>query len=352
MNYKFRLLDKKTALDWIIFLVVAVFLVCLNFYFLIDVSHKYWFLEAQSLPLPQKIVFNPENKDPAYFIFQNTIGIFANFASFFTFIISLSLFLKFKALLSVEKNISFWHVLPYLFVLSFLHEGIQVRIALALSFALWSIVMFAQKKWLLSFILLMVGGTFHLSVLTFLIIPIAIMLHDRFGHRFLYVTMAFTLLLSLTRIIPDVMHYLGQATNARFMLYSGDFYSLQNKTGLFQYFFIFVGALTTFVWLYYKPSSELWSRLKKIGLTSGCLAVVMLTVFHFNVVVSSRLADLLLLPLLLVLGANLFQLKERRQWFVLWGMTLSLIGYGILRGIVSFKPTLIQEFLKYINSFI
>jgi drug/metabolite transporter (DMT)-like permease len=148
------------------------------------------------------------------------------------------------------------------------------------------------------------------------------------------------------------MHYLGQATNARFMLYSGDFYSLQNKTGLFQYFFIFVGALTTFVWLYYKPSSELWSRLKKIGLTSGCLAVVMLTVFHFNVVVSSRLADLLLLPLLLVLGANLFQLKERRQWFLLWGMTLSLIGYGILRGIVSFKPTLFQEFLKYINSFI
>jgi hypothetical protein len=75
-------------------------------------------------------------------------------------------------------------------------------------------------------------------------------------------------------------------------------------------------------------------------------------VFHFNVVVSSRLADLLLLPLLLVLGANLHQLKEQRQWFLLWGMTLSLIGYGILRGIVSFKPTLIQEFLKYINSFI
>jgi hypothetical protein len=178
------------------------------------------------------------------------------------------------------------------------------------------------------------------------------MLHDRFGHRFLYVIIAFTILLSLTSIVPDVMHYIGRLTNARFMAYSESFYSIQNKSGLFQYYFVFVGFLTVFVWRYYKPSSELWSRLKKVGLTSGCLAVVILMVFHFNVVVSSRLADLLLLPLLLVLGANLHQLKEQRQWFLLWGMTLSLIGYGILRGIVSFKPALIQESLKYINSFI
>ncbi len=352
MNYKFGQFYKKPALRHISFLAALGFLVWLNLYFLIDSAYKQWFLEAQSLSQSQRIFFNPENKDPAYFILQNTIGIFVNFPSFFTLIISLSLLLKINALSSIEKSISFWHVLPYLFVLSFLHEGIQVRIALALSFALWAIITYVRKKWLLAFILLLVGGTFHMSTLTFLIVPLAMMLHDRFGNRFLYVTIAFTLLLSLTSIVPDMMQYLGQLTNARFMLYSGDFYSLQNKTGLFQYFFIFVGALTAFVWLYYKPSSELWSRLKKVGLTSGCLAVVMLTVFHFNVVVSSRLADLLLLPLLLVLGANLHQLKEQRQWFILWGMTLSLIGYGILRGIVSFRPAIIQEFLKYINSFI
>jgi hypothetical protein len=345
-------IPKKNYINYLPFSLIASFLIWLNLYFLIDGDYRRMFEVGQSLAFNQKVISPFLYKDPGYFLLQNTIGMAANFSTFFIIIISLSLFLKFKALLSVEKDISFWHVLPYLFALSFLHEGIQVRIALALSFALWAIIMYVREKWLLAFLLILLGGSVHLSALTFLIVPAVIMIHDRFGHRFLYMTIAFTLLLSLTSIIPDVMHYVGRLTNARFMAYSESFYSIQNKSGLFQYYFIFVGFLTVFVWCYYKPSSELWSRLKKVGVTSGCLAVVILMVFHFNVVVSSRLADLLLLPLLLVLGANLHQLKEQRQWFLLWGMTLSLIGYGILRGIVSFKPALIQESLKYINSFI
>jgi hypothetical protein len=345
-------LTTKNTFNYFSLSVTIGFLIWLNLHFLIDNHYRQMFEVAQSLTVKQKIIAPFLFKDPGYFLLQNLIGIFFDFKAFFSIIISLSLFLKFKALLSVEKDISFWHVLPYLFALSFLHEGIQVRIALALSFALWAIVMYVREKWLLAFLLLLVGGTFHLSSLTFLIIHFSMMLHDRFGRRFIYVTIFLTLLVSLTSIVPDVMHYVGRATNARFMEYAENFYSIQNKSGLFQYYFIFVGFLTVFVWRYYKPSSELWSRLKKVGLTSGCLAVVILMVFHFNVVVSSRLADLLLLPLLLVLGANLHQLKEQRQWFLLWGMTLSLIGYGILRGIVSFKPELIQESLKYINSFI
>ena len=342
----------KNHLDYLYFSLIAAFLIWLNLHFLIDLDYLKMFEVSQSLSFNQKLISPFLSKDAGYFLLQNVLGSFLNFTVFFSLIISISFFLKFKALLNIERHVSFWYVLPYLFVLSFLHEGIQVRIALALSFALWAIIMYVREKWLLAFLLILLGGSVHLSVLTFLIIPFVMMLHDQFGHRFLYVTIAFTLLLSLTSIIPDVMHYVGRLTNARFMAYSESFYSIQNKSGLFQYYFIFVGFLTVFVWHYYKPSSELWSRLKKVSLTSGCLAVVILMVFHFNVVVSSRLADLLLLPLLLVLGANLHQLKEQRQWFLLWGMTLSLIGYGILRGIVSFKPELIQESLKYINSFI
>jgi hypothetical protein len=70
------------------------------------------------------------------------------------------------------------------------------------------------------------------------------------------------------------------------------------------------------------------------------------------VVVSSRLADLLLLPLLLVLGATLHQLMQQGKWLLLGCMTLMLIGYGILRGIVSFKPQIIPDIMRYLNSLI
>lgn len=343
---------KQNLFYCLAFALIASGLTWLNLHFLIDNSYLQMFEVGQSLNLAQKITTPFFLKDPGYFIFQNITGIFLNFNAFFVVIIFLSLFIKFKALLYIEKDVSIWLVLPYLFVLGFLHEGIQVRIALALSFVLWATIFYVREKWLLAILLALIGGTFHLSALAFIFVWLAMILYDRLGHRFLYLTIFFTLLFSLTSIVPDVMYYLGRLTNARFMLYSESFYAIQNKSGLFHYYFIFVGILTAFVWRYYQPMSDLWVRLKKVGLTSGCLAVVVLLVFHFNVVVSSRLADLLLLPLLLVLGVTLHQLKEQRRWFLLWGMTLSLITYGILRGIVSFKPQIIQNLLNQINSFI
>jgi hypothetical protein len=342
----------KNQLDYLYFSLFAAILIWLNLHFLIDLDYLKMYEVSQSLSVNQKFISPFLSKDPGYFILQNAAGFFFDFNVFFSIVISISLYLKFRALLSIEGNPSFWHVLPYLFVLSFLHEGIQVRIALALSLALWAIIMYAKEKWLLALLLILLGGSVHLSALTFILVLIVLMMHERFGHRFLYGTIALTLLLSLTSFIPDLMHYFGRVTNARFMAYSENFYSIQNKSGLFQYFFVFIGVLTAFVLRYHQPSTELWLRLKKVGLASGCLAIAILMVFHFNVVVSSRLADLLLLPLLLVLGATLHQIMQQGQWLLLGCMTLMLIGYGILRGIVSFKPALIQECLKYINSFI
>lgn len=347
-----KTVSTRLAFGSVIYLMTGLFLSILNLYFLIDKDYKLMFELGRDLSISQKLISPFFYKDPGYFIFQNISGIFFNFNTFFIAIIFLSLFIKFKALLSIEKNISVWHVLPYLFGLSFLHEGIAVRIALALSFGLWAIIFYVRQKWLLAILLLIIGGTVHLSVLAFIFVWLAMILHDRLGHRFVYAAIFFTLLFSLTSVVPDVMHYLGRLTNARYMAYSESFYAIQNKSGLFQYFFIFVGVLTAFVWRYHEPASELWARLKKVGVTSGCLAVVILLVFHFNVVVSSRLADLLLLPLLLVLGVTLYQLKKQRRWFLLLGMTSVLMIYGILRGIVSFKPQMIQDLLKYINSFI
>jgi hypothetical protein len=70
------------------------------------------------------------------------------------------------------------------------------------------------------------------------------------------------------------------------------------------------------------------------------------------VVVSSRLADLLLLPLLLLLGAIWHQLMQQGKLLLSGCMTLMLIGYGILREIVSFKPQIIPDIMRYLNSLI
>jgi hypothetical protein len=283
---------------------------------------------------------------------QNLTGIFFGFNTFFLIIIFSSLFIKFKALLNIQKNISVWHVLPYLFVLSFLHEGIQVRIALALSIGLWAIIFYARKNYVLAIIILLIASTFHITVLTFLLVAVTLYLYQCFKHRFIYLAVFFTLLFSFTSFLPDALHALGRMTNARFMSYSEGFYEIQNKSGLFQYFFVFVGVLTAFVWRYDESKTELWRGLKHVGVASGCLAVSILLVFGFNVVLSSRLADLLLLPLLLVLGSTLSQLRDQRRWVLLGGMTFTLVFYGILRWVVSFKPQIIQGLSKQLSSFL
>jgi hypothetical protein len=56
------------------------------------------------------------------------------------------------------------------------------------------------------------------------------------------------------------------------------------------------------------------------------------------VVIASRLADLLLLPVVLVLGAALVQLVEQKKRLLLAVLILLLLAYGGARGLVTYLP--------------
>lgn len=331
------------------FVLIAAGLSALNLYFLVDDSYSRLFYESQALSAWQKLTVFSLLKDPAYFILQNLLGSFVSFPIFFILIIFTSLLIKFRALLYLEKPISLWHVMPYLAVLGFLHEGIQVRIALALSVALWSLVLFVKDQQWRSLLVLLLASTFHLSVLAFLLVYVLVVLHQRFGRRFLFLSILLLGLIIFTNIVPELMEFFGRMTNARYMAYAQSLTEAPNKTGLFQYYFIFIAFLVAFVGYFYQPSAISWVRLKELAMTSACLAIAILLILRFNVIVSSRLADLLLLPLALALGATLVQLRDARQYVLLWGMTFILLVYGGLRGLISFNPQLFKSLVSHLR---
>ena len=316
-----------------------VVLTAVNLHWLIDDWYSYSFSINASQDFLTRIFTIDYARDPAYFLVQASLAGLLNFQMFFGLLIFACLALKFSALLQVNSMPTILDVAPYLLVLGFLHEGIQMRIAIALSIALWAIVYFAKNQRGLALCILAFASAFHISASAFFIVFLLLYLYERFGRAVLIVGVIATAILAYTTFVSDLLIWVGVATNARFLVYSqGIAFENQNSTGLFLYFVLFMIFLTAFVWYFYRSATEVWKNLYRLALTSGLLAIAILQVFRFNVVVSSRLADLLLLPVLLVLGATLTQLKNEKRYWPLALMLLALIFYCAARGFVSFNP--------------
>lgn len=327
------------------FLLVWATLTAVNLHWLIDDWYRYSFSVNTNQDFLTRITTIVYTKDPAYFLVQAGLAGFVNFEVFFGLLIFTCLALKFSALLQVTPRPGLLDVAPYLLVLGFLHEGIQMRIAIALSIAIWAIIFYAKNQRLLAWMVLAFASTFHISASTFFVVFLLMYMYERWGRASIFVGVFIGAVLAYTPFIPVLLIEIGKLTNARFMIYSqGVVFENQNSTGLFQYFVLFVIFLTSFVWRYYKPATAVWSNLYRIALTSGFLAVAVLQIFRFNVVVSSRLADLLLLPVLLVLGATLTQLKNNKKYLPLAIMFAALIFYCAARSFISFNPVLFRTF--------
>lgn len=340
------LADKCIARNEVIgFLFAWAVLTGINLFWGIDVSYRQWFEANSSLDFLVRVSELNFFKDPFYFLIQAIFSGLINFELFFAGLIFLCLAFKFSALLQVNRSPTILDVLPYFLVLGFLHEGIQMRIAIALSIAIWSIILYAKNQRFLALFILALASTFHISASTFFAVFFLLFAFERWGRISIFIWIAIAVVLAYTPFIPTLLIEVGRLTNARFLLYSeGVVFENQNSTGLFQYFILFVIFLTGFIWRYYKPISSVWSNLYRMALASGFLAIAILQIFRFNVVVSSRLADLLLLPVLLVLGATLTQLKNEREYFPLFVMSLALIFYCAARAFISFNPVLFRTF--------
>jgi len=322
------------------FLAIWLMLTAINLHWLIDGWYQYSFNLNRSQSFLLRIQGLDFSKDPSYFLVQAGLSSFVTFEVFFGLLIFLCLALKFFALLQVNNRPGILDVAPYLLVLGFLHEGIQMRIAIALSIALWAIIYFAKNQRALALLILAFACTFHISVSAFFLVFFLVFLYERFGVGVIIFGIFLSAIMAYTSFIPDLLIWVGEVFHARFLSYSqGDALKNQNSTGLFQYFVLFVIFNVAVVWSCFTPESLIWKKLYQITLASGLLAISILQIFRFSVVVSSRLADLLLLPVLLVLGSALTQLKDKRRYWVLSLVILVLGFYCAARGYVSFHPT-------------
>jgi len=320
---------------------VWIVLLVLTYAFSRDIfAYHCWFDDALALPPANRFFgLNGYIRDPAYYLLQAFGSMFLPFEVFFAILILAALVIKLFALLQLSTKPSLLEALPYILVLSFLHEGTQVRVALALSFALWAIIWFAQGKLTQAFLILCVAVTFHLSVIPFFLIFLLLILYDRLGFWIFPVIAFISAFLAYSSVVSDLVITWGEATHARYMAYSvGDIYLRQNSSGLFQYFSFFVVMLTILVWRLHQPNTKTWRELKKIALISGFLAIIFLQLFRFNVVIASRLADLLLLPLTLVLGSALVGLKQNHKKKLFWMVMILLVGYCCVRSLVTYHP--------------
>ena len=316
-------------------------IMALNFSYSRDVlTYQCWFDDALELTSTNRFS-SPKGyfHDPAFFATQGLGAALLPFEAFFSLLVFAALLLKLLALIEVTPNPTWLDVAPYVFVLSFLHEGTQVRVAIALSIALWALIYFVKDKPIRALLVLGVGAAFHVSVAAFLVVLLLTVVYKRFGLWPFIVMMGAAVFLSFSPYVLELVLQWGEAHQARYMAYAkGAIYRSQNSSGLFGYFPIFVGAITLMTWQLYKPKDEVWSKLKQIALISGFLAVVVLLVFRFNVVIASRLADLLLLPVVLVLGAALVQLKQHKRIVWLSLVMIFLVSYAAARGFVTFRP--------------
>lgn len=276
--------------------------------------------------------------EPGYYFIQALFAGFLSYSEFIGVVLLICLSIKYFALLKVSPKPTWGLVLPYLFILGFLHEGTQIRVALALSIILWSFIYWAQARIWLAFLLVLVAAIFHISAVLFMLVFLVIILGRYFGVKIYLLLLGVAALLAIPDISGFILIKVGELTNARYLSYArGPIARALNVTGLFQYYFIFPALLGLIIWRLSKPKNLMESRLSELAIVSSACAIVVLQDFRFNTVIASRFADLLLLPVSLQLGIILNQLYSQKRIFF-WGIVGILLVYCMMRGYVSFSP--------------
>jgi hypothetical protein len=321
-----------------LFSLICTFLFFLNFNWSRDiVTYRELYISVSDLDFFERFSLNPAfSQEFGFYLLQNLFSGSISFSIYIICIIFISLLLKFLALLRVNSRPQVLDVAPYFLILGFLHEGTQLRIAFALSIVLWAIVTWAKNNRWKSLLLLYLATTFHSSSAIFGLPIFTLFFPSR--PKVLYLCLALFLLIATLTPFQYFAEILIEMIPRYSLYFEQEFLSTQNDSGFFKYYSIFFGLLVGFIWYYYKPTTLIWQNLRTFSLVSGILAIGILQSLSFSVVIASRFADQMLLPICLVLGACLTQLRLERRFLPLVVMTLVLLIYGMFRGYLSFKP--------------
>lgn len=332
-----------------IFLFIWCILWALNLGWSRDVHNTYEvpYRAAQALTFFERFNLLEFYRDPAYFALQNIFASFLPFQYFLGLVILISLSLKFLALWHLSARPGLLEVFPYFAVLSFLHEGTQIRIALALSIVMLAMVFWIQAKRFISLILLFLGCLFHWSAAIYTIVFATIFLAQSLGTSVYFVAGGMGVAVMGLPLLNDfIVLVAGPFAHARYTVYLDNYFvGNQNSSGLFPLFILFIIALVGLVWILFKPNNLKLQYLKLFALVSGCLSIGSQIIFRFSVIIASRFGDLLLLPVLIAMGFTLAQINHEKRYFLLSSIICALISYAGVRAYITFGPLLTKSFL-------
>lgn len=332
-----------------VFLLVWIALWALNLGWSRDVHATYEFpyRVAQALTFVDRFKLLNIYRDPGYYIFQNIFASFLPFQYFLGLVIFACLSIKLSALWQLSSRPGILEVIPYLAVLSFLHEGTQIRIALALSIVMLALASWAQERRLIAMTLLFLACLFHWSAAIYVIVFAVIFLAQLSGPAVYFVGAGMSLAVMGLPLLNDfIVLIAGPFAHARYTVYLGNYFaSNQNSSGLFPFFIFFIVVLVALVWALFKPNNLRLQYLKLFALVSGCLSISCQIIFRFSVVIASRFGDLLLLPVLIALGFTLVQLNKERRYLLLVSIIFGLIAYAVIRAYITFGSLLTQPLL-------
>jgi len=252
-------------------------------------------------------------QEPLYLI---TAKIIAQLTSFTTFVFCATvtlLTLKLHYLRKITNNFylgSFFYICFYLL----LFEGTGLRIGYAVAFVIPALYCLKQQKPLYSFLLIMVASQIHLTTLVFLIaFPI-------YYFSWIKIAIYVSFILSILMVAFDISFVsLSEpffvAMNSKYLMYFyHKFLETQNSTGLFYYFIVFFALLLSVIFYYLKNLFKRDEFMHTIFLISFC-AIISMIVLHEYVAIAARIAELLLVPIVILLSQLYIEFNAEKMHF-------------------------------------
>jgi len=219
---------------------------------------------------------------------------------------------------------TFFYVCFYLLLL----EGTAIRVGFAIACIIPALYFLKEHKFFYAFLLILIASQIHLTALLFLIAfplyffkPLNVIVYLAFIFSPLLIVFDISVLNMLKELIATI--------NPKYLYYfKEDRLVVQNSTGLYLYFIAFFTVLLGAVFVYLRDLVMNDRFLSTIFSITLC-GIILMCVFHDFVAVGARFGELLLVPIVILLGHfyKTFALnKMLLHQFALVSMSLSYLA--------------------------
>ena len=277
-------------------------------------------------------------KEPLFFISSKAAGQLVGFSIFVFLATVILLTIKLRYLSKIMQDPflgTFFYVCFYLLLL----EGTAIRVGYAIAFIIPALYFLREHKFLYAFLLILVASQIHLTALIFLIVfPLYFF---KSLNIFVYLAFIFSPLLIIFDIsVLKMFKELIVTINPKYLHYFGEKKLLvQNSTGLYLYFIAFFSMLLSAVFFYMKEL-VLNDRFISSVFSITLCGIVSMCVFHDFVAIGARFGELLLVPIVILLG-HLYKTFSLNKMLVHRFILISLsLGYLAARFVYLYPKSI------------